>query len=322
MAKEKVLVTRKIPQAGIELLRAQDYDLVIGGDEPMPRAELLRAFAGQDAILCLLHDAIDEEAIEAANGVRVFSNLAVGFNNIDTEACKAHGIRVTNTPDVLTDATADLAWTLLLATARRVVECDKFMREGNYHGWGPLMLLGADVTGQTIGIIGAGRIGRVVAERAKGFRMRILYHDEIAQPHVGEWEKEMGAQHVSLDTLLAESDFVTVHCPLIPETTHLIGAPELKKMKKSAILINDARGPIIDEAALVEALKNGEIAGAGLDVFENEPEMAPGLAELENTVLLPHLGSATHNTRDDMATLAANNLIAVLNGEEPPAPVV
>jgi lactate dehydrogenase-like 2-hydroxyacid dehydrogenase len=318
-----VLVTRRIPQAGIDLLTGQGYSLTIPAeDRPLTVDELLAAVRGQDGVLSLLHDRIDATLIEAADKVRVFSNYAVGYNNIDLEACRKKGIRVTNTPGVLTDATADLTWCLLLGAARRVAEADAFLRSGQFKIWSPILLLGADITGKTLGIIGPGRIGRAVAERAQGFRMKVLFTGVADQPELPDWNQELGARKVDLETLLAESDFVTVHTPLDASTHHLIGEAELSRMKRSAILINTARGPIVDEKALVHALKEGIIAGAGLDVYEDEPALAPGLAALPNTVLLPHLGSATIETRDAMARIAARNLIAVLSGEEPPHPVV
>ena len=324
MAVPRVCVTRQIPQAGIDLIVAEGFELQYNSeDRPLAREELLDYLSGVDGAVTMLHDRVDAEAIDAAVGIKVFSNYAVGFNNIDLETCRARGIRVTNTPEVLTDATADTAMTLLLATARRVVETDRFLRAGKWNGWSPMLFLGADVSGRTLGIIGPGRIGAATAERAAfGFKMKVLYTCGDAPPPPEEWEKSVGARHVDLDTLLAESDFVSIHCPLDENTNHLIGERELAQMKSSAILINTARGPIVDEAALVEALKTGKIAGAGLDVFEEEPAIVPGLVDLPNTVLLPHLGSATVQTRADMATLAARNLIAVIRGEEPPRAVV
>ncbi len=275
-----------------------------------------------EKFLCLLHDRVDRELIDCAEGVRVFSNFAVGFNNIDLDACREKGIRVTNTPGVLTDATADLAWSLLLGAARRLSEADAFVRSGRFTGWGPTMLLGADVTGRTLGIIGAGRIGRAVAERASGFRMRLLVHGRPGSSPNPDWTEKLGAEWVDLPALLEGSDFVSIHCPYTPATHHLLGEKEFRRMKPGAILINTARGPVVDEKALVAALKEGVIGAAGLDVYEEEPRLAPGLADLPNTVLLPHLGSATVGTREAMARLAAENLIAVLKGQEPPCAVV
>jgi glyoxylate reductase len=240
--------------------------------------------------------------------------MAVGFNNIDVATATRLGILITNTPGVLTEATADLTWALLLGVARRVAEGDHEMRAGRFSGWGPLYMLGGDVTGQTLGLIGPGRIATAVARRASGFAMRLLYHGRHASPDLDA----LGGRFVPLDRLLAESDFVSLHVPLSTETRHLIDANALARMKPTAYLINTARGPVVDEAALVEALRAGRIAGAGLDVYEDEPLMAQGLADSPNTVLLPHLGSATHQTRAAMSRIAAENLVAVLRGARPP----
>jgi glyoxylate reductase len=240
--------------------------------------------------------------------------MAVGFNNIDVAAASRLGILVTNTPGVLTEATADLTWALILGVARRVVEGDQEMRSGRFPGWGPMYLLGGDVTGQTLGLIGPGRIATAVARRAVGFEMPLLYHGRRPSPELDA----LGARGVPLDQLLAESDFVSLHVPLAPETRHLIDARALSQMKPTAYLINTARGPVVDEAALVAALKAGQIAGAGLDVYEDEPTMAVGLADCPNALLLPHLGSATHATRAAMSRIAAENLVAALQGRRPP----
>ena len=311
-----VYVTRQIPEAGIEMLRqaCQVVD-VNPEDRVLTHEELLAAVAGRDGVLCLLTDRIDAEVMDAAKGCKVFANYAVGYDNIDVAAATERGIVITNTPGVLTDATADLAWTLLFAVTRRVVEGDRYTRAGKFKGWGPMLFLGGDITGRTLGIIGAGRIGQAVARRSVGFQMKVLYTDPSPRP---ELEKDIGAERVELDELLRESDFVSVHCLLNEETRHLIGKRELELMKPTAYLINNARGPIVDEKALVEALHEKRIAGAGLDVYEDEPELAPGLAELDNVVLLPHLGSASIQTRTDMATMAAHNLLTVLSGNLPP----
>ena len=275
-----------------------------------------RAVAGADALLPQLRDRIDGATLDAAGPqLRVVANYAVGFDNIDVAACTARGVWVGNTPDVLTDATADCTMALLLATARRVVEGDQVMRQGRYRGWEPDYLLGADVTGQTLGLLGFGRIGRAVARRARdGFAMRVLVHD----PWLPGPLDEPGITACGLDALLAAADFVSCHVPLTDETRHLIGAAQLARMKPSAILLNTARGPIIDEPALVEALRTGAIRGAGLDVYEGEPALAEGLAACPNCVLLPHLGSATWTTRARMGELAAANVLAALRGERPP----
>lgn len=315
MAKWNVYVTRLVPQPALDLL-AEHCDLEINPeDRVLTRAELLEKVRGRDGILCLLTDILDDEVFTAARGAKIFANVAVGFNNVDLEAATRHGIMISNTPGVLTEATADMAWALLFAVARRVVEGDKFTRAGKYKGWGPLLMLGQEITGKTLGVIGAGRIGTAFARKARGFDMKVLYHD--VQPSKA-FEEATGGQFVDKETLLKEADFVSLHVPLMPSTTHLISTPELKMMKKTAILINTSRGPVIDEKALVEALREKEIWGAGLDVFENEPELAPGLADLENVVLCPHIASATWETRTNMALMAANNLLAALRGELPP----
>ena len=311
-----VYVTRQIPQPGIDLVREACSSVETNPhDRVLSREELLGAVAGRDGVLCLLTDAIDAEVFDAAKGCKVFANYAVGYNNIDVAAATARGIAVTNTPGVLTDATADLTWALLFSAARRIVEGDRFTRAGKFDGWSPMLFLGGDISGRTLGILGAGRIGTAVALRSRGFRMRVLYHDPV---HNEAIEQAVGAQRADLDTLLGEADFVSVHVSLDASTRHLIGARELGLMKPTAYLINTSRGPVIDEAALVEALRAGQIAGAGLDVFEDEPALKPGLAELPNVVIPPHLGSATIGTRTRMATLAATNLVAMLRGERPP----
>jgi len=312
----KVCVTRLIPEAGLELLKACCGEVLVSPhDRPLRREELIDMVRGCDGVLCTLADVIDAEVMDAAGpACRIFANYAVGYNNIDVEAATQRGILVTNTPGVLTDATADLTWALLLAAARRVVEADNFFRSGKWNGWGPMQFLGYDLVGKTLGIVGAGRIGTAVAKRATGFSMNLLYcsrnrHEEI---------ESLGARRVDLRTLLRESDFVSLHVPLTPETRHLIGKPELALMKPTAILINTSRGPVVDENALVEALREGRIAAAGLDVYENEPLPAPGLVELKNVVCLPHIGSATHETRSRMAEMAAGNIAAALRGSKPP----
>jgi len=311
-----VFVTRRVPEAGLDILReACDTVDVNPDDRVLSKEELLAGVTGRDGVLCLLTDAIDAEVLDSAAGAKVFANYAVGYNNIDVEAATARGVAVTNTPGVLTDATSDLAWALLFSTARCIVQADRYTREGRFTGWSPMLFLGADITDRTLGIIGAGRIGTAVALKSVGFRMRVLYADPATNETL---EQEVGAQRVPLETLLAESDFVSVHVPLMPETTHLIGADELKRMKPSAVLVNTSRGPVVDEAALVEALKAGAIAGAGLDVYEDEPTLAPGLADLPTVTIPPHIGSATIETRTKMATMAASNLVAALRGEVPP----
>ncbi|HBT47025.1 MAG TPA: D-glycerate dehydrogenase [Peptococcaceae bacterium] len=315
MSQWKVYVTRPVPQPAIDLLAERCEVEVNPEDRVLSKEELIEKIRGRDGVFCLLTDKIDAEVMDAAPGVKVFANMAVGFDNIDIPAATARGILVTNTPGVLTEATAEFAWALLFAVARRVVEADKFMRAGKYRAWGPMLMLGQEIHGKTLGVIGGGRIGTAFARRAKGFDLKVLYTDVRPNP---QFEAETGGRFVDTDTLLRESDFVSIHVPLTPSTRHLIGERELKLMKKSAILINTSRGPVVDEAALVKALREGEIWGAGLDVFEREPEMVPGLAELDNVVVCPHIASATWETRTAMATMAARNLLAALEGQLPP----
>ncbi len=312
-----VYVTRLIPQAGIDLLKQHCKTVDINPrDEILPRAELLKQVRGRDGVLCLLSDAIDAAVFDAAgNQCKGFANHAVGFNNVDVKEATRRGIPVSNTPGVLTDATAEMAWALLFSTARRIVESDAYMRGGKFKGWGPMLFLGGDITGRTLGIVGAGRIGSAMVAKSVGFNMRVLYYDVFQNK---ELESKLGARKVGIEELLRASDFVSIHLDLNEKTRHFIGEPQLRMMKKSACLINTSRGPIIDEAALVRALQENWIAGAGLDVYEDEPAMKPGLAECPNTVLCPHIASATFETRTKMATMAATNLIAMLKGEPPP----
>jgi glyoxylate reductase len=311
-----VFITRNIPEVGLMVLRRAGRAVEVNPeDRSLTPAELRAAVRGRTGVLCMLTDRIDAAVLDAAAGCRVVANYAVGYDNIDVPAATTRGIVVTNTPGALTDATSDLAWTLLVSAARRVAEADAFTRAGRFQGWAPMLFLGADLTGRTLGIVGAGRIGAAVALKSVGFRMRVLYADPSHHPTL---DKELGARRVPLDELLRESDFVSLHVPLTAETRHLIGAAQLAMMKQTAVLVNTARGPVIDEAALVAALKAGTIAAAGLDVYEDEPRLAPGLADLPNVVLLPHLGSATLETRARMAAMAAENLLAVLAGRRPP----
>jgi len=309
-----VLVTMKIPDGGVEVLRRAGM-AVDGSDraDPMPRDELLRRVAACDGLVCMLADRIDAAALDAAPRLKGIANFAVGIDNIDLAAATARGIPVTNTPGVLTDATAELAWALMLAAARRIVEGDRLVRRGAFTGWAPTLLRGMQVTGATLGIVGAGRIGTATGLRAGAFGMRVVYFNR----RPSEPLDAAGARRVELDELLRAADVVSIHLPLTDETRHLIGARELALMKPTAILVNTGRGAIVDEAALVEALRAGRIAGAGLDVYEHEPALAPGLAELDNVVLLPHLGSATVATRDRMATMVAESLVAILDGRRP-----
>lgn len=318
MAKN-ILISRDLPKKALALIPADVKADVHTGSEGLAKAELIRRLRGKQGLVCQITDAIDAEVLATEPSLKVVANVAVGFNNIDVEAARRRQIIVTNTPDVLTETTADLAWALLMAAARRVVEGDHYARSGQWTRWQWDLLWGQDVHGKTLGVIGFGRIGRAVARRALGFGMRVLYHDP-ARPDAGV-ERELRASYADLDTLLRESDFVSLHTLLIPETRHLINERTLRRMKKTAILVNAARGPIVDEAALVRALTEGWIAGAGLDVFEAEPTIHAGLLPLRNVVLTPHIASASDDTRLAMATLAVRNCLAVLDGQPPLTPV-
>jgi len=312
-----VLVTRRLPQPALDRI-AEHCDMrLYEGPGAMPRDELLEGISGKAGAVTLLTDKVDDEFLDAAGpGLRIVANYAVGFDNIDVPACTARGVMASNTPDVLTETTADTAWALMMAAARRVPEGDRFLRARTPWVWGPMMMLGQDVHHKTMGIVGFGRIGHALARRARGFGMRVVYFD-VYRPSP-ELEAELGAEYRDLDDLLAESDFVSLHVNLTEETRHLINAERLRRMKPTAVLVNTSRGPVIDEAALAEALRDGVIFAAGLDVFEKEPEVHPALLELENAVVIPHLGSATVDTRIAMGLLAADNLIAALDGERPP----
>lgn len=314
----KIFVTRNIPQPGLDLLKSNGFDVEVSHlDRPLTREELIEKVKGVDAILSQLVDKVDGEVMDAAGPqLKVVANYAVGYDNIKVADAHSRNIQVTNTPDVLTDAVADHGMALMLAAAHRVVEGDRFSRAGKYHGWQPFLLLGQDVYGKTLGVIGMGRIGGALARRAaKGFGMKVIYHDRAAN---AELDVEIGSKNVEMDELLKTSDFVSVHVPLLPETKHLISTPQFEMMKKTAILINTARGPVVDEVALLNALKNGDIFAAGIDVWENEPELTPGLKDLENIILTPHTASATVEARDNMSKVAAENISAVLKGQEPP----
>jgi glyoxylate reductase len=314
----RVVVSRPIPEVGAEVLRAAGHEVVVSEhDRALSAGELLALTEGAEGLLSMLSDRIDEGFLAARPKVRAVANFAVGFNNIDVEACTQHGVGVSNTPDVLSAATAEIAWVLLMAAARRVGEAERDLRAERWEGWGPLQYLGRDVVGKTLGIIGAGRIGGRVAKMASGFDMRVIYHNR----NRSEEMEQLGARLVGLEELLREADFVSVHVPLTAETRHLIGAAQLGMMKRTAVLVNTARGPVVDEAALVEALREKRIFAAGLDVFEREPVLHPDLYELENAVILPHIGSATVGTREAMARLAAENLVAMLAGKRALTPV-
>lgn len=315
MSKFKVYVTRLIPEAGLALLRER-FDVAVNPDDrPLTRSELLTNIAEADGVLCLLTDKIDAEVFNTAKKARGFANYAVGYDNMDVAEATKRKIPLSNTPDVLTNATAEMAWALLFSAARRVVESDRIMRSGAWKGWGPLQFIGQDVTGATLGIIGAGRIGRAFAMKSRGFDMNVVYTDEYP---CTELEEKLGARKVNLEELLSTSDFISIHVPLMPSTRHLIDEKALRMMKPTAVLINTSRGPVIDENALVKALKEGIIAAAGLDVYENEPKAAEGLAELPNVVMTPHTASATFDSRNGMAVKAATNLIAMIEGRRPP----
>lgn len=312
----KVFVTRGIPEPGLAILREVAEVKVWEEELPPPREVLLKEVADCDALVPLLTDRVDDELLDRAPRLKVVANYAVGYDNIDVPACTARGVLVTNTPGVLTETTADLAFALILAAARRLVEADKFLRAGKWKTWGPTLLLGQDVYGATLGLVGLGRIGAAVARRARGFNMKILYYSRHRQEAL---EKELGVEYVSFDELLRRSDFISIHVPLTAETHHLFNAEAFAKMKPTAVLVNTARGPIVDEAALYAALKTGRIAAAGLDVMDPEPPRPDNpLLTLDNVILLPHIGSASIATRTRMATMAAENAAAALRGELPP----
>ena len=314
-----VLISNVLPQESRQLIPAHvevDYH---DSELPLSKAELIRRLQGRAGLVCHIISTVDEELLQAVPGLKVVANVAVGFNNIDVAAARRHGVVVTNTPDVLTETTADFAWTLLMAAGRRVVEADAYVRSGQWKSWRWGLLWGTDIHGKTLGIVGFGRIGRAMARRAQGFGMRVLYHDAVRAD--AAVERELNATATDLPTLLRESDYVTMHTLLTPDTKHLINERTLRLMKKTAVLVNAARGPVVDEAALGRALTEGWIAGAGLDVFEDEPTIHPGLLALANVTLAPHIGSASLDTRIAMASLAIRNCLAVLDGKPPLTPV-
>jgi glyoxylate reductase len=320
-ARPSVFVARRIPEEGLDAVRAVcDMDLW-EDDLPAPRDELLRRVAGVEGVLTLLTDRVDDAFLDAAGpGLKVVSNYAVGFDNVDVAACARRGIPVGNTPGVLTETTADLAWALLMAAARRITEGDRYVRAGDWKTWGPLLLLGPDVHGSTIGIVGFGRIGQAVARRAHGFGMEILYHDVNELPR--DVTEPLGASYVPMDELLARSDYVSLHVNLTPETRHLINTESLGRMKATAVLVNTSRGPVIDQRALADALRDGVIFAAALDVTDPEPiSMDDPLVELDNCLIVPHIASASRATRGKMAAMAAANLIAGVRGEPLPTQV-
>lgn len=319
--RSKILVTQKVPDPAYPPLEAIG-DVEANREEGViwPYEELLRRGPGHDYIYCLLTDNIDANFLKACAAatprLKMVANMAVGFNNIDVEAATRHGIAVSNTPGVLSDTTADFAFALLMATARRIPEAERFLRAGKYKGWGPLLFCGQDVYHSTLGLIGAGRIGKLIAKRASGFEMKVLYYDvHRLSP---EEEAEYHLTYLSMDEVLQQADFISIHTPYMPSTHHLISERELGLMKPSAILLNTARGPIVDEKALVRALQHKTIATAGLDVFENEPAVEPELLTMENVVLMPHIASASLKTRTLMATMASDNIVAHFHGQRPP----
>ncbi|MDP9483969.1 MAG: D-glycerate dehydrogenase [Chloroflexota bacterium] len=317
----RVFIARVIPETGLRRIQERCETDVWPEDRPAPRDELLRRVAGCDGILTLLTDRVDEELLHAAGpGLRVVSNLAVGYDNVDVAACARRGIAVGNTPGALTETTADLAWALMLAARRRLAEGDRYVRAGEWQTWGPNLFLGSDVHGATLGIVGFGRIGQAVAHRAVGFGMTVLYASRTRAPE--SVETALAARFVELDELLSESDIVSLHCALTPQTRGLIGRRALERMKPSATLVNTARGPVVDQAALYVALRDGVIAAAGLDVTDPEP-ISPDdpLLSLENCTVVPHIASATHATRARMAEMAADNLLAGVSGQPLPTPV-
>lgn len=312
----QVYITRKIPEAGLKILKDYGLKVVINpANEPVSLRELIKNIKDKDGLICLLGDLVDRKVIEAGNKLKVIANYAVGYDNIDVHYATQKGIKVTNTPGVLTEATAELAWALIFACARRIAEADRFARKVKKWSWTPDLLVGSNIHGKTLGIVGAGRIGQAVGIKASAFKMKILYSEQNRR---ADFEKATQARLVNLDTLLKSSDFVTLHTPLTPQTRHLIGKRELSLMKPTSYLINTSRGPVVDESALFKALKHKRIAGAGLDVYEKEPKIHPGLLKLDNVVLLPHIGSGTVETRKQMAVMAAGNIVAVLKGKMPP----
>ena len=319
--KPRIVVTRRIPDEALELVGEASEMWLSPHDRPLTEGELHEAIAGADAVVTMLHDRVDAPFLDAAGErLRCVANVAVGYDNIDVEAARERNVIVTNTPGVLTDATADLAMALILMTTRRLGEGERVVRTGEPWAWDMFFLLGTGLQGKTLGVIGLGAIGQATARRARAFGMEIVYHGR--HQAADEVEAELGgARRLELDELLATADVVSIHTPLTPETHHMIDARRLELMRSDAYLVNTARGPIVDESALVRALGDRQIAGAGLDVFEREPEVDPGLLELENVVVVPHLGSATIETRTAMAMLAAENAIAVVRGETPPTPV-
>jgi glyoxylate reductase len=314
--KPRVLITRVLPEPALEVVRQACEVQLDPLDQPLMPAALRQAVMGKQGVLCLVTDRLDAQVLDAGTELKVVSNVAVGYDNIDVTAATQRGILVTNTPGVVTESTADLTWSLLCSLARRIAEGDRYIRAGKWRDWTLLLMAGSDIHGKTLGICGMGRIGQAVARRAKGFNMRILYHNR--QRLDTALASELNATWVEKRTLLQQADFVSLHIPLSAATTHFIGVEELRMMRPTAYLINAARGPVVDEAALIQALQQGWIAGAALDVFEHEPHVPQALQGLENVVLVPHIGSASVATRTRMAVMAAENLVAVLRDEYTP----
>jgi glyoxylate reductase len=315
MAKPKVLATRPLFPAAQEILNAACDTEYWTKPESISKDELLRRLKDKEGLVCLLTEKVNLELLSAAPKLRIAANVAVGFDNIDVAACTKRGVVATNTPGVLDETTADFAWTLMMAVGRRLIEGDTLARSGNWKGWDLDQLVGTDVWGKTLGIVGFGRIGKAMARRALGFQMKVIYADAVRAPE--PVEKELRAEYRGMASLLAESDFVSVHVPLLPETRGMFDAPRFFKMKPTAYLINTSRGAVVDEAALVHALESGKIAGAALDVFENEPFIHPGLKR-PNVVMAPHIASASIETRTKMACMAAENVVAMFKGQRPP----
>lgn len=312
--KKKVYITRKIPQCGIDLLK-NHFDVQINEEErTLTKEELVEKIKNADAVLTQLTDVIDKDVVNELEKVKIIANYAVGYNNIDVSSCKDKNIYVSNTPDVLSDTTAELAWALLFSVSRRIVEADRYSRSGEWKDFSPKLMLGQDITNKTLGIVGAGRIGIAFAKKSLGFDMKIIYHNRSRDL---EFEEKLNAQYVDFDTLLKESDIISLHVPLTNETDKLIGEEEFNKMKNNCILINTARGRVVDENALINALSTKKIWGAGLDVYENEPVISEKLLKMDNVILTPHIGSASNETRNKMSMMAANNIIEVLNGNKP-----
>jgi glyoxylate reductase len=313
-----ILITQTIPEAGVEFLVKHKHNVeMLNRRQPLPVNSLIKKLRNKNAVLCLLSDTINKKVIDIAvkEGIKCFANYAVGYNNIDYEYAKEKGIYVTNTPDVLTLTTAEMAWALLFTSSRRIIEADKYVRNNKFKGWEAKLLLGKNISGQTLGIIGAGRIGTAFGLMSKGFNMKVLYTDKNKNDVL---EEKINAKKVSLKVLLKKSDFISIHTPLLPETKYLINAENIKTLKKGVIIINTSRGPVINEKDLATGLRNKDIFYAGMDVFEKEPEINSELFKLNNVVMTPHIASATEETRDDMAIIAAKNIVEVLKGNKPP----